>query len=588
MGSTIQNIVVSPGGTSYGVQLADNSSMILSVADLQPTANIAGLQSNVLTYEEPIESKVWRLTEDPHQFPFLQRTPAVISRKDPAQLFVSVGSAQEISHEKPTPAGIPFLQTYNLSSGHNMSRQALARTNITGIKAAPDAHRISEPRITHMKMSSDGNWLATVDEWDPPKSDMDFIKHQGLDLSEERRRRREVFLKFWQWHDDSQSWELVSRINDPHAYDDSISAPRLLDLAADPKSLRFTTIGEDGFVRTWSTKTRKRDGVIVRDQEGKALRNWNCQHAISLGKTDLDSAENAQKPIPNGALAFSEDGSLLAAACGGNYQGLLHLLDPELGTIRSTRDHMFAGDILKIEFLGQDLITLSDALLVYDLINYELRYSIKLNSSITKSLSISQKQEMIHLALDHKSQTFAVALPATHSTLATPTVTEVKSLTNLYTEIAIFHQSRRQPLLTYSLPTLVTALISTPTNGYLLLDSAAEIRTLTPYNIQPITHLAQPTSALNLDAVDTAPISAVNGEEEDVEEDDVFDEPALDLDEEKEDDEEEGEGEEKVVSQQQLSEIFDIGPAFAMPSLEEMFYRVAGLYATPPLQSQSV
>ena len=510
MGSTIQNVVVSPSGTSYVVQLADNSTMVLSVADLQPTANIAGLQSNVLSYEEPIESKVWRITEDPYEFPIFQRTPAIISKKDPTQLFLSVGSAQEISHEKPVPASVPFLQTFNLASGHNGSRQALTRTNITGIIVTPGAYRISEPRVTHMQLSFDGNWLATVDEWTPPKRDMDFIKHQRLDISEECRHRREVFLKFWQWHEDLQKWELVSRINDPHAYEDSVGAPRILDLVTDPSSLRFSTIGEDGLVRTWSTKTRKRDGVIVRDTDGNALRNWNCQHAISIGKPDLESSEKVQKPILNGSVAFSEDGSLIAAACGNN-QGQVHLLDPELGTIRSTRDHMFEGDILKIEFLGQDLITLSNTLLVFDLVHSEPRHHIKLNPSFS-SLTLSQKQEMVHLALDHKSQTFAVALPASHLTTssispnAEPKIdTEIAqpeskvSLASLYSEVAVFHQSRRQPLLTHSLSNLITSLLPTPsTNGYLILDSAAEIRTLTPQNIHPVTQLAQPTSALNL------------------------------------------------------------------------------------------
>ena len=56
MSATIQNVVVSPSGTSYGVQLADNSTMVLSVAELKPTANIAGIQACILDYEEDLES----------------------------------------------------------------------------------------------------------------------------------------------------------------------------------------------------------------------------------------------------------------------------------------------------------------------------------------------------------------------------------------------------------------------------------------------------------------------------------------------------------------------------------------------------
>jgi NET1-associated nuclear protein 1 (U3 small nucleolar RNA-associated protein 17) len=38
---------------------------------------------------------------------------------------------------------------------------------------------------------------------------------------------------------------------------------------------------------------------------------------------------------------------------------------------------------------------------------------------------------------------------------------------------------------------------------------------------------------------------------------------------------------EPVVSQQQLAGIFDVGSAFAMPPIDELFERVAGLFAKP-------
>ncbi len=43
----------------------------------------------------------------------------------------------------------------------------------------------------------------------------------------------------------------------------------------------------------------------------------------------------------------------------------------------------------------------------------------------------------------------------------------------------------------------------------------------------------------------------------------------------------------KVVSQQQLREILDVGPSFALPPIEEMFYQVADLFSSKPL-AQSV
>jgi NET1-associated nuclear protein 1 (U3 small nucleolar RNA-associated protein 17) len=46
---------------------------------------------------------------------------------------------------------------------------------------------------------------------------------------------------------------------------------------------------------------------------------------------------------------------------------------------------------------------------------------------------------------------------------------------------------------------------------------------------------------------------------------------------------EEGDDETPVVSQQQLSNIFDVGPSFALPPIEEMFYQVADLVGQRPI-----
>jgi NET1-associated nuclear protein 1 (U3 small nucleolar RNA-associated protein 17) len=52
-------------------------------------------------------------------------------------------------------------------------------------------------------------------------------------------------------------------------------------------------------------------------------------------------------------------------------------------------------------------------------------------------------------------------------------------------------------------------------------------------------------------------------------------------------DESEDEGDDEdddkpVVRPEQLAEIFDVGPSFALPSVHELFHAVAGLYAHKP------
>jgi NET1-associated nuclear protein 1 (U3 small nucleolar RNA-associated protein 17) len=575
MSATIQNVVVSPTGTSYAIQLADNSAMILSTAELEPTANIAGIQASVLESEEPLEAQIQKIDELSWQPLLVQKTPAIINPMEPSKLFLAVGQQQEVSATKPLVMSNPFLQTFDLGSGHNLSRQALTRTNITNIDAAPSAHRISEPRVTHMKISHDGKWLATVDEWTPPAREYDFLKHRGSSLAIEQQHRREVFLKFWQWSQESGLWELVSRVDSPHSLGpDTGDAGRVFALASDPSSLRFATVGEDGIVRTWTTKTRKRDGVVVRAKDGSAYRNWHCQHAVCLGKPELlDGTDNFPT---SGSVAFSEDGSVLAAACD-NEDGLLHLLDPNSGVERLSHTGLFEGAIVGMEFLDQDLIVLSNKLFVFDIVSEQFRFAIKLAKS-PASLSPNQKQEMMHLAVDQRSRTFAVALPNFSAQPGKPSLWAARS------ELIVFHHDSPEPQLREQFPTIVTALLpAISSEGYMVLDTAAEIHTVMKKGSQTVTALAQPTSALELDTMSDEPTGEILLEEADVEEmDDYLPTPAATQDGEEADD-----SEHPVVTQQQLSEIFDIGPSFALPPMEEMFYQVANLFSSKPL-AQSV
>jgi NET1-associated nuclear protein 1 (U3 small nucleolar RNA-associated protein 17) len=561
MSSTIQNLVVSPSGTSYAIQLAENSALVLSTAELKPTVNIAGIQSCVVEFGSSASSYIKRTQEDTREFALLQHTPAVVSPSSPSRLLLSVGQTQEVSSHKMPVIGTPFLQTFDLGTGYNVSRQALTRSNITNVNITPNSHQITEPRVIHMKLSFNGEWLVTVDEWVPTKQDLDYTGYQGIDVEAERWSRREVFLKFWQWSANTETWELVSRINAPHTVGSSGAAGRVLGLAAHPTTLCFSTIGEDKIVRTWATKIRKRDGVVIYAENGTSLRNWHCIHAIPLAKPEPYDADNPQTPLSNGSVSFSEDGSILAAACGGNNNGLLYLFNPDTGALRLTLNGMYEGDIIKIEFLGQDLVTLSDRILVYDLVLDQMRYSFELGSAVT-SLSIEQKIEMMQLAVDGRSRTFAVAVPG---------VATKPSKLPKFSEIAVFHQDQHMPLLKERLPTLVTALLPTvDSEGYLVLDSAAEIRTVLKKGSQAITVLAKSTSVLRLDKVDEAASSLITqvdrGEEMELDELPAAIHPTDDAN-------------LPVVTQQKLTEVFDTGPSFALPSMEDMFYQVVDLFS---------
>jgi len=111
---------VSPSGSSYAVQLADNSAMVLSTAELEPSANIAGIQANAIEVEVPIEAQVRRLEDEAWGRLVFQCTPAVINPVDPSRLLLAVGQMQEMRTRNPLVLSNPFLQTFDLSSGHNL------------------------------------------------------------------------------------------------------------------------------------------------------------------------------------------------------------------------------------------------------------------------------------------------------------------------------------------------------------------------------------------------------------------------------------------------------------------------------------
>jgi NET1-associated nuclear protein 1 (U3 small nucleolar RNA-associated protein 17) len=136
-----------------------------------------------------------------------------------------------------------------------------------------------------------------------------------------------------------------------------------------------------------------------------------------------------------------------------------------------------------------------------------------------------------------------------------------------------------------SLPHLITSLVPSATSsGYVAVDAAAEITTITPKASQASAVMAHSVADLGLEAVADEPVAGLmqlveEAEAEEEEEDEeMADAEAMEVD-------ADDDGA-PVVSQQQLANIFDIGPSFALPPIEEMFYQVAGLFSAKPIGVQ--
>lgn len=560
LSATIENIVVSKRGSAYALHLDDNSAIVLSTAEMKPITYITGIQA--LLSPRPISKNdsVKRIGQyTPYR---ITSIPAVMSPSNPSQMLLCVGNGQQLSYSGSGPS-MPLIQALDLTTMQSVSKQALTRTNPTDVNITSGGHPITEPRVTAMEYSHDGRWLLTTDEWQPPSRDISSLEGSPSE-------RREVYLKFWSVSPESQGLELMTRIDAPHNFN---PAEPVFDLAADPKSDRFATIGGDGVARLWQPTIRQKAGLPVKGKHGRQLYSWQCSQAISL----YDHETTGDLKVSNefqgsGGVTFSEDGSVLVCAVVHEHGSVVQVVDIESGSIRSSLNGLIRGKIQGISILSTNLIVVSDVLMVYDLVLDELRYGVQLRKakgSEGEDVGELSASVMAHLAADLETGRFAVAVSKG----------KLKS-SKVRSELAIFSPNKCEPELVQSFPNPITSLIpSTGSSGFFVLDSAAQVWAVAESMDTKSIAFAQPLADLQLDQ---KPIA--NGEEATStsvllleEDDDQASEEGMDID---MTDATDGETiYPAVVAPQRLTELFDAAPSFAMPPIEDIFYQVTKMFA---------
>lgn len=562
----MESVVVSPKGSSYCTRLADNSAMILSTSELQPTFSMAGIQLPASQKNVPDHPFVPTVDAPrPEAVPTSRnRFPACVASISPGQLILAVPPSSP-SGKSAKPQNASYLQTLDFRSGLQVARQALTRTKVTTLNMGPESNTIDEPNVTHMQASHDGEWLATVDEWVPPKRDVAALAFDEASIEEEQRLRKEIYLRFWSWNAEEKVWELVSRIDNPHASDSGnpYDQGRVLDLASDPSSAGFSSIGEDGILKSWKPAVRRRHGLEVRGKDGKPLTVWRRQHTIPV-----DASHSITSRSTLGAkLAYSADGSVLAFAFQTLSPSPVCLIDTNTGTIRSVHAGLCSGPMLGVGIIDRYLIVLSSELCVWDLVSNELNYGVDLK---LPGFSRSKLIATSSLAVNVQNGIFAIALP--DSAYAPQSTAPQKS------KIAIFDPTNPQPLfLTYVPNTITTLLPTLSRKGFHAIDSAAEIRTIILRQSLPVA-----TSLSNNKTVSHRGLDDIFGSNENIYPADKASKQTGLLTAKLSKISREvqrNESDAVVVSQDKLAEIFDVGPAFALPSVTSLFEQVAGLFA---------
>ena len=569
LGAPIESIVVSPAGASYGVRLADNSAMILSTSELRPIFSIAGIQvptarqnqGNEVPFVSTVNALLPRRGPDPPPF-----IPACTSSLHPNTLLLAVPTSTSARLASTIPQNKSYLQTFDLGAAHQIYRQALARTKVTDLNMGPESNFLEEPNVNHIQTSADGQWLATNDEWMPPKRDFMSLAFDEENLAEEQKYRLETYLKFWSWNSEVKVWELVSRIDAPHASQSAnpYEQGRVLGLASDPHSTGFATVGTDATLKTWKPAIRRRQGLNVRDKDGRNLTSWHCKHIISLEPVDITVKISCRRA----KLAYSQDGSIIIVAFQSQGTSPIYVIDTINGTLQSVQMELSKGPLLGLGIIDKYLITLSNELRVFDLVIEELNYGIQLN---TCGLSPEKLMAVSHLATHVQLGLFAVALPKiTHS--------EEKP-TELKSQFAIFDPRNAIPLFQNAFTNTITTLLSAEKRGFIAIDSAAEVRQM--LLSQSIPSLSSAVSndekapprrlndifktGTNMQAFDDVANKQIGLLKPDLgsivhesyvpQDDTVF------------------------VSQHRLAEIFNVGPAYALPPVTNLFKQVASLYS---------
>ncbi|KAI1309825.1 WD40-repeat-containing domain protein [Xylaria venustula] len=574
LSATVENIVVSKRGSAYALHLDDNSAMILSTAEMKPITYISGIQA-ILT-PQPIskESKVRRVGQfAPDR---LTSIPAALSPSNPSQMLLCIGNGQQISYSGSGPS-MPLVQSLDLTTMQSISRQAITRTNPTDVNITSRGYPITEPRVTRMKYSHDGRWLVTIDEWQPPSRDINSLDGFSSD-------RRETYLKFWSVSAESEksekgeSLELMTRIDAPHH---SNQVESVFDLAADPKSDRFATVGGDGIARLWQPSIRRRDGLVIKGKKGRQLYSWNCSQAVPL----YGNETTGELDIPtdfvqgSGAVAFSDDGSVLVCAVVHEHGSIVQIIDTESGRIRNSLNGLIKGNVQGISILSTNLVVLSDALMVYDLVLDELRYGVQLRKAKGSEIDDTHgpgASIMSHLATDFQTGRFAVAVSRGK-----------KGSYKVRSELAIFSPDGCEPELVQSFRNPITSLISSPgSSGFLILDSAAQLWSIAESMDTKSLAVAHSLADLQLDREPIADGEASNipglileQDDEQASEDDMDVDMA-----------DASDGDTMypaVVSAQRLTDLFDTAPSFAMPPIEDMFYQVTKLVSAKTIVSET-
>lgn len=336
LGGEINSIIVDPSSELYSLNLGGEEVIVLSAVDLVSRLQVSG-----------VKAAFNKLPSDPEKEKKRRRRHGGSENER-----VSDFTAQYYIDPQTKNAYFPTknqsqLQVYDSVKDEQDSVMTVASTLQTGKVRKEEL--IQDPRITQVSFTTDGKWMATVDETTTPPID-------GL-LS---RDDKAISLKFWHRNDKNGKWELATRVTAPHGPNKCI-----LDIIpADPSfhnGHAFVTAAQDGGVRLWRPS-------FVNEIGNEDNKNKNNKQP-----TPRTVAWSVRKILPPGAmsssavsLAWSEDSSVIILG----FESSIYVIDASKFTIHRTMANMLGSRVRSLKIMGNYLIALSKTrLVVWNLLN---------------------------------------------------------------------------------------------------------------------------------------------------------------------------------------------------------------------------
>ena len=449
--------------------------VVLSTSDWQQVAKFVGLQSGT---EIPTGGGIEAIAkQNPGTSSSLLST---FHPQNPNHLMLVVPARRSVYSERLRRWNLSILQTFDLGTGTQVSRQALTRTNATTLRNGPEGSEIFTPDIHHLDISDDGSWMASVESWSSslPSQDVEapFLK-TGIE-----NRLDEVFLKFWLWDESKGSWKLITRLEGPHFQDGSTSNS-VLSLASRPGVPGFATFGADDVIRYWvpdfESVKMKRIGVTTGGPY-----SWKCRASVIVRSGSFTESDWQSK---SASMAFSEDGSVLALCT----QGHVYLVDTQSWSVRFERKEACWTKVFSIQFLDRHLIlAASQSTFVWDVVD-DVLIDLLTAGHFSGVKPHFSEHETILFAVNRKSNSYALAVKSTSHRKGSKRLKRSGHGGTYKFNIYVNDLTSKITLLQSTIDYYPVSLLSDPHSGdYIVFDSASNCYRISSETTSPHKHMA--------------------------------------------------------------------------------------------------